>query len=115
MSDKARITDADGNPIVIEQETTFSARWGAAPMGVLMGDPIPPGRLTAARHNQQQRLIAALRAVLAPLLDKPFIDGPGQDAEWTECRFCGAVDEGIYAGPHETDCPVRRRDELLGR
>jgi hypothetical protein len=53
-----------------------------------------------------------LRAILAPLLDDPLrhVDGVG----WA-CRFCGeatASDRDLVHGP---DCPVPRRDALLGR
>jgi hypothetical protein len=54
-----------------------------------------------------------LRAVLAPLLDEPYVKAgpcPGGD---NLCAFCGM--EWREWHPHATDCPVRRRAELLGR
>lgn len=60
--------------------------------------------------------LAAVRAVLAPLLDDPWEWGA-----WEElvtggrplliCRFCDAP----KGHAHWPDCPVLRRDELLGR
>jgi hypothetical protein len=50
-----------------------------------------------------------LRAILAPLLDHPLVYVERLRA-W-RCQFCAAV-EGT---PHTGECPVLRRDTLLGR
>lgn len=62
----------------------------------------------------------ALCAVLAPLLDDPLEYDSGNSCN--ACRFCGANDHAVYtpryhrpALTHEPDCPVLRKDELLGR
>jgi len=54
--------------------------------------------------------IAALRAVLAPLLERPF---EYRDGRLSSCFFCGYHDNPH--GAHFNDCAVLRRDELLGR
>jgi hypothetical protein len=58
--------------------------------------------------------LAAVRAVLAPLLDSPICEHA--------CVFCGAADparDNPWGPPpevqHRPGCPVPRRDELLGR
>lgn len=60
-----------------------------------------------------QATIDELRAVLAPLLDQPWAYGPqGGDAGQC-CAWClRFADE---EGPHAPNCPVLRKDALLGR
>jgi hypothetical protein len=55
-----------------------------------------------------------LRAILAPLLTEPERIAPSDAGK--ECLFCRVVQEW-WPDPfeHEPDCPVLRRDELLGR
>ena len=55
--------------------------------------------------------VTELRAVLAPLLDRPFIAGQDGDA----CVWCLGLDDGLGDANHEPDCPVLRKNELLGR
>jgi hypothetical protein len=50
-----------------------------------------------------------LRAILAPLLDHPLVYV--ERLRGWRCQFCAAV-EGT---PHAGECPVLRRDVLLGR
>jgi hypothetical protein len=50
-----------------------------------------------------------LRAILAPLLDHPLVYVERLRA-W-RCQFCAAVE----GSPHTGECPVLRRDTLLGR
>lgn len=66
-------------------------------------------------NDARDATIADLRAVLAPLLEQPYVD-------WSEgeygrtCRFCLSGEP--YRGDppvHTPDCPVLRDDELLGR
>jgi hypothetical protein len=71
-------------------------------------------------HDTRDRLIDDLRSVLAPKLDDPWIDDA--DNVCVECYWCGAnnfpTDLNHYPRPpieHEPNCPVLRRDELLGR
>ena len=58
-----------------------------------------------------------LRAVLAPLLDNPFLQHTRHPTR--HCVFCGKALWRVLAaaGPvrHEPDCPTRRAAELLGR
>jgi hypothetical protein len=62
-----------------------------------------------------------LRAILAPLLDDPIDANECHDESWYVCRFCGKeaevveVHPRVYACDHAPDCPVLRKDELLGR
>jgi hypothetical protein len=65
--------------------------------------------------------IAELRAVLAPLLDDEgwafHHSAPAGAYGIAECVFCGAAC-GDYGQPpltHAPDCPVLRKDALLGR
>jgi hypothetical protein len=69
---------------------------------------------TLAANLRRQR--DELRAVLAPLLDDPWrgvdwipVDDRGAVDPMRACVFCG---DGIA---HLPDCPVLRRDALLGR
>jgi hypothetical protein len=55
--------------------------------------------------------IGELRAILAPQLDDPAIIGN----RGYYCLFCNAEDWDPNAIPHKADCPVLRKDELLGR
>jgi hypothetical protein len=59
--------------------------------------------------------IAELRAALAPLLDEPLID---DGTAHIQCRVC-LKETTCPPWPrpplHEPDCPVLRKDELLGR
>lgn len=63
----------------------------------------------------------SLRAILAPLLDNPYRTIANYGDPYEECVFCECVPESHYPyGPndrkdHEPDCPVLRKDELLGR
>ena len=62
--------------------------------------------IAAGRTIRTQR--DELRAILAPLLEDPWRDViVGDDEGRSECVFCGA-------GTHEADCPVLRKDALLG-
>lgn len=57
----------------------------------------------------EQPTVAELRAVLRPLLDDPT----RQDKEGTDyCLFCDRP--WPLPGEHAPDCPVLRRDALLG-
>jgi hypothetical protein len=71
------------------------------------GDPIPPEFLTAAGINRLLDRIEALRAVLVPLLAKPYRDVDG----FSVCLFCDG-----WEPRHEPGCPVlpANRDDLLG-
>jgi hypothetical protein len=64
------------------------------------------------RRDERLRRLEAerdeLRAILAPLLDHPYLHIARLG--WC-CTFCAAR-EGT---PHEGHCPVLRRDALLGR
>lgn len=62
-----------------------------------------------AEIEQHLAAVAELRAVLAPLLDDPHRNGSHF------CVFCGAFLMDGDSGEHESDCPVLRRDALLGR
>lgn len=57
--------------------------------------------------------VTELRAILAPLLNKPL----DQRAIDRRCRFCAERTPGewAYQENHTPDCPVLRRDALLGR
>jgi hypothetical protein len=73
--------------------------------------------------------IAELRAILAPLLDDPFVGDEGAFS----CQFCRVTlgpewdatthNHGPLRYPHRDahlfvhapDCPVLRKDDLLGR
>jgi hypothetical protein len=69
-----------------------------------------------------RRQVDELRAILAPLLDEP-LRNLDPDAQLDICIFClaarwvdpsGRADvDGVFA--HRPDCPVLRRDALLGR
>lgn len=55
-----------------------------------------------------------LRATLAPLLDDPIIRGPiGYICVWCNERAMPAAD-GYHDPRHKSDCPVLRKDDLLG-
>lgn len=58
-----------------------------------------------------------LRAVLAPLLDDPIVWVWNGRREYRRCGVCDATatDPDLEPFPHHPDCPVLRRDELLGR
>ena len=61
-----------------------------------------------ADHLDRQALtIADLRAVLAPRLDDPWANFDGD-------LYCFWCYQGDHA-QHDPDCPVLRKDELLGR
>lgn len=55
---------------------------------------------------QLEAEIADLRAILAPLLANPLRSSRGEPY----CLFCTAD-----RGDHSDDCPVLRKDALLGR
>lgn len=56
--------------------------------------------------------LTEVRAVLAPLLDEPLI----YVGAWAICKICGDHTEEDRRPPaHKNDCPVLRRDALLGR
>lgn len=69
-----------------------------------------PGAMTTAAFELMGGQRDVLRAILAPLLDEPFVPGPNGSDMGLDCLFC-RVDEPS----HEPNCPVLRRDELLGR
>lgn len=82
----------------------------------------PMGRLlrAALQLAETRRQRDELRAILAPLLDNPI------PAPITRCVHCerriferdpwGADGNGVYDPRYHTDdCPVLRRDEILGR
>lgn len=69
------------------------------------------GELDAARAD-----LAACRAVLAPLLSKPFISTLMMGARLEDrCAWCHCRPHRDTPEPHARDCPVLRRDALLGR
>lgn len=81
------------------------------PKYVLAGDQIPPEFLTAAGFNRLLGTIEELRAVLAPLLERPIVSQGVPAAN--VCVSCHAESE--HDEPwHDRDCPVLRKDELLG-
>lgn len=98
----ARILDENGNEIgPLPQRDLFPPMrepryWYAmnADLGLRRDEP----------PDDRDETIAALRAVLAPLLDDPR-------AEEGRCIFC----DDLLDNRHAPDCPVLRRDELLGR
>jgi len=60
--------------------------------------------------------IDELRAVLAPLLDDPNAPRSGDgEYDFGCCVFCHCEVPGTVPGEHAPDCPVLRKDELLGR
>lgn len=64
-----------------------------------------------ARGDRLEAQRDELRAVLAPLLDKPF-----EYIDTEACLFCNGDRHGEGYGPvHDEGCPVLRKDELLGR
>ncbi len=81
------------------------------------------GLPTPVEPDRRDRIIAELRAVLAPLLDAQHhwtpktlsrrTDQEGRILEGWElvCMFCRCEPDQ----PHAPDCAVLRRDELLGR
>ncbi|HYF46708.1 MAG TPA: hypothetical protein VD926_10900 [Acidimicrobiales bacterium] len=75
-------------------------------------------RLSDRELDEAHRQLDELRAILQPLLDKPFRtitdygDTLRADDEMGECLFCGQDD---WTNPHKPDCPVLNRDRLLGR
>jgi hypothetical protein len=77
------------------------------PKYVVAGDPIPPEFTSAAGINRLLDRIAALTAAIEPLLDHPLVSGMDGDS----CVWCSAIDDA----DHEANCPVLRKDELLGR
>lgn len=81
---------------------------------VVVGDPIPPEFGTAAGVNRLLGRIEALRAVLAPLLDEPA-ERWNDEHKAMECLFCHGTNVGEPEDYHKPNCPVLRRDELLGR
>lgn len=64
--------------------------------------------------KEQAAIIAELRAILAPLLENPWRDGGdiGDGDQATDCLFCGP--QSRIGGTHAPDCPVLRKDALLG-
>jgi hypothetical protein len=62
--------------------------------------------------QEQDELIARLRAVVKPLLDEPLV------ADWGGmCVFChGQYDHehGLPGLQHADDCPVLHPEELMG-
>jgi hypothetical protein len=111
----ARLLDADGLPVALEQADLF-----------------PPVRV--AEIMAALTMIADLRAVAAPLLDEPYTYGGCDDCgSETRCLFCRVemtigrrwtgrldtrgrrINEDDDTTVHAPDCPVLRRDELLGR
>lgn len=129
----ARILDANGDEIgPLEQRDLFPP--------VRLNLKIHDDLIQALVDRDYARdLVIALRAVLAPLLDDPYemhdfeasYDLGGDPIWW--CRFCHVepewkrawtgrrdarghkINEDVDATPHVPDCPVLRRDELLGR
>lgn len=67
-----------------------------------------------AERDEAIRQRDEARAVLAPLLDDPWrneSEGPYWALDWfQECVWCAS-----RAPDHAADCPVLRRDALLGR
>jgi len=57
--------------------------------------------------------VATLRAVLEPLLDDPFYITAFDRPQRFVCVFCRDI-QG-HSATHHPDCPVLRRDVLLGR
>lgn len=90
---------------------------------------LEPNRLDP---DHRAGVVGELRAILAPLLDDPYDDEGGFISD-RRCRFCWAtstwkkrptgrrdargrnVREWADATPHKADCPVLRKDTLLGR
>lgn len=94
-------------------------------------------RLCAEQREEAIRQRDELRAVLAPLLDDPYeqFNTAGYECDEIDhrCRFCEMamvwtrtwtgrrnargrkINEWADATPHTSDCPVLRRDALLGR
>ena len=57
-----------------------------------------------------------LRAILAPLLDDPMKLDSCYDGDVSyACVFCEASDFYGISQNHDADCPVLRKDTLLGR
>jgi hypothetical protein len=63
--------------------------------------------------RSKKEVIAEMRAVLAPLLDEPFYIDPFHQPVRMVCVVCRTV-QG-HSVEHAPDCPVLRRDALLGR
>jgi hypothetical protein len=82
---------------------------------VCVGEPIPPELLSAAGVNSIFSLIDELRAALEPLIDEPYeiVGWTSSDEPESACRFCYVSLDA--ANTHKPDCPVTRRDVLLGR
>lgn len=80
--------------------------------------PAPFGRTRQARRRcywlvgasadlvEARAQAERLRAILAPLLDDPW-----DTADDPHCVFCDVPS----VAPHQPECPVNRRDALLGR
>jgi hypothetical protein len=93
-TDRARLLDANGQPVALGQADLF-----------------PPVRI--AEIMAALTMIAELRTVAAPLLDEPFYIDPFHRPARMICVFCRTV-QG-HSVVHAPDCPVLHRDELLGR
>ncbi len=83
--------------------------------------------MLAMERDEYEAKIAALRAVLKPLLEKPLVSITCMDEiEFTTkgyglCLHCGVDVEPTYRSipsfpgvPHAPSCPVLHRAELLG-
>lgn len=94
-----------------DEDRAAAQEWGPGYRRYTVGRPpddVGVVTLTVA-YDHALAAVAELRAVLAPLLDEPWrtIANYGEPDE--RCVFCDETD------PHAPDCPVLRRDALLGR
>jgi hypothetical protein len=63
--------------------------------------------------RDRDRQLAEAREVLAPLLEKPWRDIWTYSDPDATCIFCERSAD--LSRPHEDDCPVLRKDAILGR
>lgn len=87
------------------------AGWTISEDGAVAYSPwfTPPPPPATRKTVEQER--DELRAILAPILDAPQIE-IGLDRDLA-CIFCAAA--LARRQPHDSDCPVSRKDALLGR
>ena len=71
-------------------------------------------RAVAVIEHDQHR-IDELRAILAPLLDDPLYVQMDGTLACPLCHWSAPANTKDWDFPHAATCPVRRRDELLGR